>query len=84
MEVVFIGHLKKLFGKEEVNLDKNLKDISELFVYLSDLREDKRVTVNRHNTLFFVNGVEISALGDLGTKLKEDDIITLVPITHGG
>jgi len=84
MKVVFVGHLKKLFGKEEVNLDGNFRDISEFFIYISNLREDKRISINRQNTLFFVNGVEISALGELGTKLKGDDIITLVPITHGG
>jgi len=84
MKVVFVGHLKKLFGREEAKLNDNFKDISEFLVHLGNLREDKRVQVNRQNTLFFVNDVEISALENLRTKLKGDDIITLVPITHGG
>ncbi|MGD0330202.1 MAG: MoaD/ThiS family protein [Nitrososphaeria archaeon] len=84
MKVVFVGHLKNLFGREDIKLDKNFGDISELLVHLSNIREDEKVSINRQNTLFFVNGTEISALENLGTKLKGNDIITLVPITHGG
>ena len=83
MKVVFVGHLKKLFGGEEIKLDEDSTDISNFLVHLINLREDKKVSVNRQNTLFFVNGIEISALEDLETKLKGNDIITLVPITHG-
>jgi molybdopterin converting factor small subunit len=84
MKVVFVGHLKNLFGGEDIKLDKNFADISELLAHFSNLREDEKVLINRQNTLFFVNGIEISALESVKTKLKENDIITLVPITHGG
>ena len=84
MKVILIGHLKKLFKRNEIVLQEDIQDISELLNHLDKLKNNTKVTVNRENTLIFVNEVEISALEDLRTKLKGNDIITLVPVTHGG
>ncbi len=82
-KVILIGHLRKLFGKEEIILRKFV-DASELLEYLNKIKSDDRVTVDRENTLFFVEDVELSALEGLETKLQDNTVITLVPITHGG
>ena len=36
------------------------------------------------NTLVLVNGMEISVLNGLETRLKDGDEIVLVPVVHGG
>lgn len=84
MKVVFVGHLKMLFGKEYLLLEERVEDIRSLLEYLNRIKLDKSVSVDRRNTLILVNGVEVSALNGLDTKVNEGDIITLVPVTHGG
>lgn len=84
MKVVFVGHLKMLFGKEYLLLEEGVEDIRSLLEYLNRIKLDKSVSVDRRNTLILVNGVEVSALNGLDTKVNEGDIITLVPVTHGG
>ncbi|MCX8188549.1 MAG: MoaD/ThiS family protein [Nitrososphaeria archaeon] len=84
MKVVFVGHLKRLFGKESIVLEELVEDIRTLIKYLNYLKLDENVIVDRSNTLILVNGVEISALNGLDTKVNEGDVITLIPVTHGG
>lgn len=84
MKVVFVGHLKMLFGKEYLVLEERVEDVRSLIEYLNRIKLDKSVSVDRRNTLILVNGVEVSALNDLDTKVNEGDVITLVPVTHGG
>jgi len=84
MKAIFVGHLKKLLGKKEISIQDHPTTISELLNYLNTLKVDNDVTIKRENTLLFVNGVEVSALDGLRTKLNEQDIVTLVPVTHGG
>ena len=40
--------------------------------------------LSRANTLVAVNGVEVSALDGEDTKLSDGDVITLIPVSHGG
>lgn len=84
MKVVFVGHLKRLFGKDYLLLEERVCDVSALIKYLNHVKLDENVVVDRSNTLILVNGVEISALNGLDTKVNEGDIITLIPVTHGG
>jgi len=84
MKVVFVGYLKMLFGKEFLLLEERVEDIRSLLEHLNRIKLDKSVSVDRRNTLILVNGVEVSALNGLDTKVNEGDIITLVPVTHGG
>ncbi|MEM3403961.1 MAG: MoaD/ThiS family protein [Nitrososphaeria archaeon] len=84
MNVVFVGYLKKVFGKDEIQIRDHLINISELIRYLNTVKIDNEITIKRENTLFLVNEIEISALDGVKTKLNEHDIVTLVPVTHGG
>ncbi|MGB9727242.1 MAG: MoaD/ThiS family protein [Nitrososphaeria archaeon] len=85
MKVVFVGHLKMLFGKKEhLIIEERVEDVRSLIEYLNRIKLDKSVSVDRRNTLILVNGVEVSALNGLDTKVNEGDVITLVPVTHGG
>jgi molybdopterin converting factor small subunit len=38
----------------------------------------------RSNALILVSGREIGALAGLDTKLRDDDVLSLLPIAHGG
>ncbi|MEM3385645.1 MAG: MoaD/ThiS family protein [Nitrososphaeria archaeon] len=84
MKVVFVGHLKRLFGKDYILLEESVDNVRSLIKYLNHVKLDENVVVDRSNTLILVNGVEISALNGLDTKVNEGDVITLIPVTHGG
>ena len=45
---------------------------------------DQQLDDPRSNTLVLVNGIEISVLEGLETRLKDGDEIVLVPVVHGG
>ncbi|MEM0052846.1 MAG: MoaD/ThiS family protein [Nitrososphaeria archaeon] len=84
MKVVFVGHLKRLFGKDYILLEESVDNVRSLIKYLNHVKLDENVVVDRSNTLILVNGVEISALNGLDTKVNVGDVITLIPVTHGG
>ncbi|MEM4522200.1 MAG: MoaD/ThiS family protein [Nitrososphaeria archaeon] len=84
MKVVFVGHLNRLFGKDYILLEESVDNVRSLIKYLNHVKLDENVVVDRSNTLILVNGVEISALNGLDTKVNEGDVITLIPVTHGG
>ncbi len=91
VRVVPIGPLKDLAGRSNVVI--KLEDdtsVKTLFHNLGSMfgEEFKRFFIDiddpRMNALILVNGVEISLLHDLNTKLQNQDVITLIPVTHGG
>jgi len=84
MKVLFVGHLKRLFGRDHLVVEEKVEDVRALLEYLNRLKLEANVLVDRSNTLIIVNGVEVSALNGLDTKVNEDDVVTLVPVTHGG
>lgn len=76
-----LGHLSTCF-KDEVELQVGEMTVAQLLKELSLKSKAERIT--RANTLILVNGVEVSALDGEETQLKDGDIVTLIPISHGG
>ena len=91
VRVVFIGPLKGLAGKSNVVIKfKDNTSVKTLFYNLKSMFGEKfkhffiDIDDPRMNALILVNGIEISLLQDLNTKLQNQDVITLIPVTHGG
>ncbi len=70
-----MGNVKRVIGKDMIIL--NDLSINEIVSLLND----KDVDLN--DVIIMVNGVE-SSLVDRDAKLKDEDIITIASITHGG
>ncbi|MCW3998031.1 MAG: MoaD/ThiS family protein [Candidatus Bathyarchaeota archaeon] len=90
--VTFIGALRNIFGQSKKTFDCN-NDISimaliDLLIKIKpDVKESLIAQQNdfyRLNCLILVNGIEISVLNGLDTKLANRDEITLIPVIHGG
>ncbi|WEU40940.1 MAG: MoaD family protein [Candidatus Odinarchaeum yellowstonii] len=91
LTVKFLSTFKEVAGTDEMKLP-----VSEGFRVegLLDLLESKGVRVKHHiqsggsvystSLLIFVNGFEISVLNGLATELKNGDIVTFIPVVHGG
>ncbi len=92
IKVKFVGALRNIAGVNKKTFDyKN--DISLLFLINLIIKElpslKKNIVIQQNeefrlNSLILINGVEISVLNGLETKIKNDDEIVFVPFIHGG
>ena len=90
--VNLIGSFKNLIGKErlEITIAKNsrLKTAFEVLHEMSREKIDPFLSLNNENQernmIILLNDVEIGLLQGLKTNLHDNDVLTLIPITHGG
>ncbi|WP_455142954.1 MoaD/ThiS family protein [Candidatus Hodarchaeum mangrovi] len=92
IQLKFLGSLKYDIKKEKIEIEispeMTIRDIIrkllsnpsyiELSSFFSESLELKR------SLLLFVNEQEISALAGMSTKLKEKDVLSFIPVIHGG
>ncbi len=45
---------------------------------------DPELNDPRPNTIILINGTEIGALDGIDTLVGGDDVVTMLPVTHGG
>ena len=88
----FFTSLREITGKkvEEIQL-KRVITVEELLILLSEKygKEFREYIYNKNGKVqsflsFFLNGKNINALQGFGTKLKEEDIIAIIPPVGGG
>jgi molybdopterin converting factor small subunit len=90
--VTFIGALRNIFEQNKKTFDcKNdisIMTLIDLLIEIKPSAKESLITqqneVYRLNSLILVNGLEISVLNGLDTKLANGDEITLIPVIHGG
>jgi len=90
--VKFIGSLRNFFGESNAIFNcENEISIKELINRIINKKPNiKEILISSRNdefqlnSLVLVNGVEISVLRGLETKLSNGDKITLIPVIHGG
>jgi len=83
--VELIGTLRTLAKAERYRVElEEGATISTLMRRLrAELFADKE-HVDESNLLIMTNGKEISVLNGLQTGLENNDIVTLIPVSHGG
>ncbi|MEM1581797.1 MAG: MoaD/ThiS family protein [Candidatus Bathyarchaeia archaeon] len=94
VKIKMMGLLKKVFGRNEVLIELNKSERTELkevilkLIEISDaLRDlllDPELKDPRPNILVLVNGREISVLGGLEAEIRDGDEVVLIPVIHGG
>lgn len=82
--VKFLGGAKKSFSKELLEIDNQTNSIEELLDYLIKNKPKNDYPLDVNNLLVAVNGVDSSAIDGKNTKLKSGDIVSIIPIIHGG
>ncbi|MCX8175810.1 MAG: MoaD/ThiS family protein [Candidatus Bathyarchaeota archaeon] len=92
--VRFVGPLTNLAGVEKATINLNLKSdytISSLIYTLAEIYGKKFVDrildhdgKIRPGILILKNDKEIRVLNELKTSVKEEDVITFIPVSHGG
>ena len=82
--VKFLGGAKKSYSTDSIKIEKNDLILHELINYLIKNKPVNDYPLDVKNLLIAVNGVDSSAIQGQETKLKTGDIISIIPIIHGG
>ena len=82
--VKFLGGAKKSFSKEYLKIDKSDISIQELIDLLLELKPDDYPKLDTDNVLIAINGSDSSAMDGKSTKIKNNDVVSIIPVIHGG
>ena len=82
--VKFVGGAKKSFPIEHLKMDKTDITIQELTTLLSELKPEDTPELDTDNVLIAINGADSSAMDGKSTKIKDNDLVSIIPIIHGG
>ena len=81
--IKFLGGAKKIVGKEQISIKAENISVNEILMMLRSMFPNSHVLTST-NMLIVVNDMELSLLGGLGAKVSNGDIISIVPVVHGG
>jgi len=82
--VKFLGGAKKSFLTDKLEIEKNVWTVADLLEYLQKSIPQNKSLLDIKNILVAVNGIDSSALGGNDTGLKDGDVISIIPVVHGG
>ena len=79
-----MGGVKKSFSTENLTIEKNTLTINQLISHLIEIKPKDTLEFDTKNLLIAVNGIDSSSLQGYDTKLNDNDIVSIIPIIHGG
>ena len=79
-----MGGAKKSFSTDKILLEKTNLTITELLEHLTQIKPSDTLEFDTNNLLVAINGVDSSVLDGYSTSLKDDDVVSIIPIIHGG
>jgi hypothetical protein len=79
-----LGGAKKAVGSPLLVYEKPTASIAEIVSFLQHNARTSHDSLKLDNILVVVNGVESSALPGNKMLVEQGDIVTIVPIVHGG
>ncbi|MCY3853804.1 MAG: KEOPS complex subunit Cgi121 [Thaumarchaeota archaeon] len=83
MKVKLFGILKKFFRSTELFID-NVDDIQSLLTYLQRISNNRKSELDLDNIIIAINDIDSNVLNGRHTKLNNDDVVSIIPIIHGG
>ena len=82
--VKLVGGAKKSFSTEQLQIDKSDISIKELIDLLLELKPADTPDLDTENILIAINGTDSSAMEGKSTKIKNNDLVSIIPVIHGG
>jgi len=82
--IKLIGGAKKSFSTDSVTLNESNITLNELIDHLKQIKPKNTLEFDTKNLLIAVNGIDSSALEGYNTKLNDNDVVSIIPIIHGG
>jgi len=82
--IKLLGGAKRSFLSDKLEVEKETITVANLLEYLQKSIPKNMPFLDIQNILVAVNGVDSSALEGGSTVVKNGDIISIIPIVHGG
>ena len=82
--VKFLGGAKKSFSTDEILINQDHITIKELLNHLQENKPKNTQKFDTNNILVAINGIDSSTMAGYSTKLKTNDVVSIIPIIHGG
>ncbi|MEO9277427.1 MAG: KEOPS complex subunit Cgi121 [Nitrososphaera sp.] len=82
--VKLLGGSKKSFSSDILDLQIESITISDLIKYLQSIILNGQPALDVDNILIAVNGIDSSALEGKDTLIKGGDVVSIIPLIHGG
>ena len=82
--VKFLGGAKKSFSADNLTVDKDILTIQELLDYLLSKKPQTTPDLDVNNILIAINGIDSSAISGKLSNLQSGDVVTIIPVIHGG
>ncbi len=82
--IKLIGGAKKSFSTDKLEINESDISIKELLDLLLELKPISTPNLDVENILIAINGVDSSAMDGKMTKIKNDDVVSIIPVIHGG
>ena len=82
--IKFVGGAKKSFSTDQLELDIDDITIEKLLELLLEKKPKDTPTLDTNNILIAVNGADSSAMDGKMTRIKNGDLISIIPVIHGG
>jgi molybdopterin converting factor small subunit len=84
IEIRLLGSYKKALGCSSLNLKKHAASINEIVSFLGKSVSGYDTDFKSGHSLIVVNGIDSSLLDTNESLVKDGDIVTVIPIIHGG
>ncbi len=82
--IKLVGGARKSFSSDQLELDIDDVTIEKLLEILLETKPKNTPTLDTNNILVAVNGADSSAMEGKMTRIKNSDLISIIPIIHGG
>ena len=82
--IKLVGGAKKSFSTDQLELDISDITIGTLLEILLEMKPKNTPALDTNNILVAVNGADSSAMEGKMTKIKKNDLVSIIPIIHGG
>ena len=82
--VKLLGGARKSFSSDKLEIQNDSMTIFDLLSHLQVSIPQNLPSLDPDNILVAVNGVDSSALQGKETLLKNGDVVTIIPLVHGG
>ena len=82
--IKLLGGAKKSFSTDKLEIDIDSISVSKLIEHLQERIPKNLPQLDVKNMLIAINGIDSSTLEGLATVLKDGDVISIIPVIHGG
>ena len=82
--IKLVGGAKKSFSTDKLSIEKSDISLQELVDLLLELKPTNTPKLDTENILIAINGIDSSAMQGKMTKIKNNDVVSIIPIIHGG